>query len=440
MEFAKLYTLASTGSVRYWSIKVIQEGEAVFTIRDYGAVDGKAIINRKQILEAKSKKTVYEQAVFEARKEWNDKQNKNGYTTDLASLASTASQLKAPAPTPAPAPAAPAPSANRVGVMPEPDGDEPFQVGVIMELTGSEPIAVRSFHIKFLPMLANKFLERKKYVTYPCIAQPKIDGVRYSARKVGDVVELHTRKDEISPFFLEIKEAIKLLNPSPDVFLDGEFCSTSIPFRTLNGYCNRKTTGGKSGYDAIPPEDLASIHYHLFDCYFIREPLMPFVERYAYLAELMAKNSNPLLELVPNVEIAAEEEVQAAHEKFVAQGFEGAIIRNIAGIYKLKDRSNDLLKLKAFQDSEFEIAGATAPTNGKEKGCIIWILRAPGAQKTFTCRPEGSYEERQAAWQEYQAGPQQFNGKLYTVKYQETYENGVPRFPCGLGIRYDTTE
>ena len=113
------------------------------------------------------------------------------------------------------------------------------------------------------------------------------------------------------------------------------------------------------------------------------------------------------------------------------------MIRNIQSPYKLKDRSNDLLKYKNFKDTEFIIVGAKCPSNGKEEGCIIWVLRSPESEITFTCRPRDTYEARKADWIEYNKNPQKFIGRQYTVRFQETYDNGVPRFPAGIAIRYD---
>lgn len=113
------------------------------------------------------------------------------------------------------------------------------------------------------------------------------------------------------------------------------------------------------------------------------------------------------------------------------------MVRNISGSYKLKDRSNDLLKYKNFIDNEFTIVGAKTPTNGKEEGCIIWVLKLANSEETFTCRPRDTYESRKADWDEYSTNPGIFLGKPYTVRYQETYDNGIPRFPVGIAIRYD---
>lgn len=248
---------------------------------------------------------------------------------------------------------------------------------------------------------------------------------------------LRTRNDEECHFFDEIKDALKALNLSSDVYLDGEFYSWKLPFRTLNGYCNRKKLDGKTGYRNISREDLESIHFYLFDCYFIQDPLKSFNDRYEYLSQLMSQNTSPYLHLVPNVMITSETEIISLHNRFVSEGYEGIIIRNLQSPYKLKDRSNDLLKLKNFMDEEFLIVGAQTPATGKEEGCIIWELKLLTSELTFTCRPRDSYESRKMDWLAYQTDSTQFIGRRYTVRFQERYENGIPRFPVGIAIRHD---
>lgn len=401
MELPTLYT---TGN-RYWKVSVAQETSGVYICREYGKIGGKPIINKKLITVAKSCATVYDQAVFEVQRDWNDMKTKKGYVEG---------ELLAPLIHQSP-PEATVVAEDRSG-------------GTV----GRNP--------QFLPMLANKFLERKKYVKYPCMTQPKLDGVRYTARKVSNSeVMLRTRCDTECPFFDEIKAAIRDLGLDPNVILDGEFYSKRVPFKTLNGYCNRKKLNGKTGYSTIPHEDLESIHYYIFDCYFTNQPTKPFGERFQYLKQLLAQVEvkTPYLKLVPVTVVQQEAELMPLHNQFVEEGYEGLMIRNINAAYKIKDRSNDLLKYKNFFDMEFIIVGAKSPINGKEEGCIIWELKLPKSAETFTCRPRDTYESRKADWDEYQHDPQQFIGKPYTVRYQETYDNGVPRFPVGIAIRYD---
>jgi DNA ligase-1 len=285
-------------------------------------------------------------------------------------------------------------------------------------------------------MLANKWAERKSYLKYPCVAQPKLDGVRHTAHLDDGQIIIKTRNDTNCVFFHEIKQALSQIGLQNGIYLDGEFYSQTIPFRTLNGYCNRKKMDGHSGYQAIPRQHLDSIQYHIFDCYFIDQPQKSFSERYQYLVELFNNNQNPYLKLVPNYEITSEDQVKTHHDQCVAEGYEGLILRNLSSAYKLKVRSNDLLKYKSFLDSEFEIAGATSPETGKEAGCIIWTLKIPTTGATFTCRPRDTYVSRQADWTQYQHNPAKFIGQPYTVRYQETYENGIPRFPVGVALRF----
>lgn len=427
MELPTLYTLNSNQGTRYWKISVTTDRDAVNICREYGKHGGKAIINKKLITETKSRSTVYDQAVFEATNDWNDMQNKKGYVMEIKTLTSTSSQLQTASPISPCLPPTPPPS---------PTNDEPSDVQTVAVQTVLVPmVAVPTTSFKFLPMLANKFLERKKYVTYPCMVQPKLDGVRYTARKLSaDQVSIKTRSDSECPFFHQIKAEIQHLEIPPNIILDGEFYSKRIPFKTLNGYCNRKKIDGKTGFNTIPSSDLETIHYYVFDCYFIDQPDKSFGERYQYLESLPFSK---YLKLVPVTRVKQESELMPLHDQFVEQGYEGLMVRNINSPYKLKDRSNNLLKYKNFFDTEFTIIGAKCPTNGKEEGCIIWILKLSNSEETFTCRPRDTYESRKSDWDEYNSDPNQFIGKLYTVRFQEKYDNGIPRFPVGIAIRYD---
>jgi hypothetical protein len=457
MEYPTLFTTTGNGMKRYWKISVVDEGNTSVIIREYGKYQGKPIINRKVISQAKSRGTVHEQALFEAENDWKNMQHKKGYGGDCAPpITPPTTGLRNNPHEPSDT------SRNKEDTVGAPalrniednkDGDDAGDVGGYGGASpphgdvggygeggyGGAPPP------QFLPMLANKFTERKKYVVYPCLSQPKLDGVRHTARGVktstreGDKGEpevppviLRTRNDTEVPFFDHIKQAIARLNLPTNVILDGEFYSLKIPFKTLNGYCNRKKLDGKTGYLSIPKDDLDSIHYYIFDCYFTDQPQMPFEKRYQFLTRLSLLEP---LKLVPCTPVQQESEIHRLHDQFVTDGFEGIMIRNSQSPYKIKDRSNDLLKFKHFQDAEFTIVGANTPSNGKEEGCIIWLLQLPNSQLTFTCRPRDTYEGRKEDWSEFQRNPQQFIGKLYTVRFQETYDNGIPRFPAGIAIR-----
>jgi ATP-dependent DNA ligase len=113
----------------------------------------------------------------------------------------------------------------------------------------------------------------------------------------------------------------------------------------------------------------------------------------------------------------------------MANGYEGAMIRNGDGIYKLGHRSADLQKLKEFQDAEYKIIGFKEGT-GTEKGCVIWEC-STDKSLTFSVRPRGSKAERQGYFQ----NGKEHIGSMLTVRFQELTNDGIPRFPVGISIR-----
>ena len=128
-------------------------------------------------------------------------------------------------------------------------------------------------------------------------------------------------------------------------------------------------------------------------------------------------------------ECQSDEEIKTFHKKYIKLGYEGVIIRNKNGLYKEKNRSNDLLKYKEFVDDEFEIVDYKCGT-GQDANAVIWICKTKD-EKIFNARPEGTLEERRKF---YRYG-KQYIGKLLTVRYQNLSKDGIPRFPVGVTIR-----
>lgn len=106
------------------------------------------------------------------------------------------------------------------------------------------------------------------------------------------------------------------------------------------------------------------------------------------------------------------------------------MLRNLAGLYRPKHRSHDLLKYKERNDAEFEIVGFKEG-DGRLKGTVVWICRC--STGTFDVVPDGPLEQRK----ELLATASSFVGKQLTVLYQGLFETGKPRFPIGKAIRPD---
>ena len=152
-----------------------------------------------------------------------------------------------------------------------------------------------------------------------------------------------------------------------------------------------------------------------------------FSERYKKITEIT--NGADYLSLVENVSVKNVSEIHAAQARFVEEGYEGAMVRNLKGAYRIGKRSADLQKVKTFLDDEYEIVGFTEGTGG-ETGCVIWICKIQSGA-TFNVRPRGTREERQMLFQ----NGNDYIGKMLTVRYQELTDDGIPRFPVGISIR-----
>ena len=123
-----------------------------------------------------------------------------------------------------------------------------------------------------------------------------------------------------------------------------------------------------------------------------------------------------------------EEDIHAAQARFVEEGYEGAMVRNLKGAYRIGKRSADLQKVKTFLDDEFEIVGFTQGTGG-ETGCVVWVCKTSSGDE-FSVRPRGTREERQEYFRTEMLTSQYAYGEIPRVT-----DDGIPRFPIGISIR-----
>lgn len=123
----------------------------------------------------------------------------------------------------------------------------------------------------------------------------------------------------------------------------------------------------------------------------------------------------------------SDKDIKRWHKIFVATGYEGAIIRNGDGIY-IEGRSNDLMKLKSFDTTEFEVADVLE-AGGADAGTAVFKLKVKGYE--FCARPTGSKSLRA----QYLADRKELIGMMATVQHQGYSDAGVPRFPVLLNIR-----
>ena len=133
---------------------------------------------------------------------------------------------------------------------------------------------------------------------------------------------------------------------------------------------------------------------------------------------------------VESVLIGSEDEVWTAHGSYAAEGYEGAILRSQDGKYIWGYRSADLLKVKKFQDAEFEVIGAK-DGKGKMSGRIIFICRNDLTDGTFDCTMKVTMAERRRMYTE----RDNYMGRSLTCRFFDRTDAQIPRFPIGIVFR-----
>lgn len=273
--------------------------------------------------------------------------------------------------------------------------------------------ALKDLTVK-LPMLALGYEKRKHNIEFPCFVQPKLDGVRCIAEIKDMAVTYTSRKEKPFTTLAHLTDDILPMAKGILAPLDGEiYVHEEMTFQEV-------TSAIKKLGDNTP-----KLKYCIYD---IMDENLTFAERNELLVSAFDKDY-PTLELVPTYEAANEEEIKKYHEQFVSEGYEGVIIRNKDGKYKIKHRSKDLQKWKYFMDDEYEIIGGKEATGGDAGTVIFRCKTATGGE--FDVRPRGSRETRRRWFDELDS----IKGCMLTVRYQNLSDDGIPRFPVGISIR-----
>lgn len=264
-----------------------------------------------------------------------------------------------------------------------------------------------------LPMLAHKFSDRGHKVIWPAFVQPKLNGQRMLLD--NDKGWSRGGKEIIPDCIAHIQEELGQLPEG--VILDGELILPGNPLLQKTMTAIKK----------FRPELSPTLIYWVYD---MVDPHKTFSERMAVLNELLPKEAEHV-RLTPTHIVENEAEVMAHHNQFVADGFEGSMVRFDSGGYDIGHRNNQLQKAKDFVDGEFEILSITEG-GGRFKGAAIFVCKATETE-TFTCVPEGDMDYRRTLYQDREAILS--TTKYLTVRYQELSKDGVPIFPVGVSLR-----
>lgn len=295
----------------------------------------------------------------------------------------------------------------------------------------------------FKPMLAKPMDYSNKNIRNilkgKLLFEPKLDGIRALAYYHNGEVTIQSRQLKIflghalDDLKAEIKQLYETGVLTEAELLDGELYIEGQPFNTIQSI----VTNIKKPYDAS-----LQCNYHIYDYYNNDDPGMSCMNRKVAIKHIcnQATRLIPVSYDVWDVFCADEPTmqtvVQEKHDKFVSEGYEGLIIRSQTGAYQSGKRPNDLIKVKAFFDEEYEIV-SIAEGKGKFVGIPVFTFKLKDSEvvnpknQTFTGVLIGSEEYRKNIYN----NRDKFIGCYATVKYFEKSEDNIPRFPTVIAIR-----
>ena len=373
-NFPVLYKKSSQGKIELWGVEIEDMGDGTARVLStYGEVGGKLQTTFDTIREGKNigkknETSVIEQAYSEAKSKW-EKKKKKGYVEN-------------------------------------PKDAEAGKVDDLIE-GGVEP------------MLAHVYEKHGDKITFPCYAQPKLDGIRCIAIKRGDSVTLWSRTRKRITSCPHIEDAIRLnFAAVSNITLDGELYNHDLKhdFEKIVSAVRKEN----------PSPESQLIQYHIYD---MVDAEFSTKERLDYLDSHVVR---PPLKVLWTLIVNNEQDVAELFKRHTKAGYEGVMLRNMNAKYENK-RSYNLQKVKQFDDAEFEIVGVVEG-KGKLQGLLGAFLCKTQDGTEFEVKMTGNQEETK----KFLNDSKLWKGKLLTVQYQGlTGKNKVPRFPVGLRLRED---
>lgn len=280
-------------------------------------------------------------------------------------------------------------------------------------------------------MLARTYGPR--FSNFPCLLQPKLNGIRALAQKTSDGVVLQSRDEKLwKPGFLQeictqlswmYDYAEKHFNMNPNVILDGELYVHGWRLQDINSAVavKRLERTIKTGL----------VQYHVFDA--IPDLSTPFLQRWVSFYSVAEFRHLNHVRIVPTHSCASVEEMQKYFHDYTAQGYEGVMLRTDEPYFLGRTshgteyRSRTLWKHKQWEDAEFECIGYTQGEGKASIGIGALVLQTKEGRE-FKVGTGFSDEDRI----EYLRNPP--NGASVRVRYLELTADGIPFNPSFLAV------
>ena len=266
----------------------------------------------------------------------------------------------------------------------------------------------------------------------------KLDGVKaLFYYKDGEVLTASRGGENYNAATTHIRKwepLVKFFEANPTVILDGELFVRGKTLQQISGAARME----KNAYDCD------WLQYWVYDCYFTDNPDMIAKDRYDFLVNELNHKFGIFVYMTPEDDeikdevrllhhenVSGWDNMKKLHDKWVAEGFEGAVITDPSKPYKVGSRCNNLIKIKQYKSEDFMVVGYKLGLRGSEDMTFTCQLEDG---RTFEAMPVGD----RATKAEY---VENFDNKYRGHKAECTFFNysddGIPTQPKMRIFRFD---
>lgn len=265
-------------------------------------------------------------------------------------------------------------------------------------------------------------------------ASRKIDGLRCSfyyedgkiltaSRGGGDYNYSTTHLTE-NPKFL------KFFENNPDIILDGELYKHGKLLQQISGAARLE----KNAYDCD------WLEYYIYD---VMVPNVIFEDRLKILNNIQDElnlsfeperkweKGELQIQMVPQEQVSGWNNIKSLHDKYVAEGWEGCVIRDPNKVYKFGGRGSEMIKVKMYKDDTFKVTGIEQGLRKYDD--MVFILETSDG-KEFKAKPFGDKNLKIEYTENFE---EKYKGHIGECKFFYYSANGVPLQPAFKAFRFD---
>ena len=263
-----------------------------------------------------------------------------------------------------------------------------YTIDELNEIVGEN---ITNQHGVLKPMLAKQAdkVSKKAIDKIPYwYASRKIDGVRCSFYYDGKGIHTSSRGGEdydcACMHFINDEKLNLFFQRHPGVVLDGELYKHGKSLQQISGAARLEK-------NAV---DCDWLEYYIYD---VIDTNRTFEERLKILGAIkyeLGLGFNPEREwkkgelqfqMVPQQKVSGYKNINILHDIYVAEGWEGVVIRDPSKVYRPNGRTNDMIKIKKYKDAEFIVIDYELGLRGTE-------------DMTFTCTTPAGLEFKAKPW------------------------------------------